>query len=396
MKAVILAAGRGTRMRGLCESTPKPLLPIANRSIVSLLFSRLKGAGIRDVALVVGFEGEKLQALIGDGSRYGVNVAYVWQKEQLGTGHAAMLCEEFVGGEPFVLIFGDILTPAENLAEMVRLFGQDSCDAVLSVFPVEDPSNGAAVTTEGGLVTNVIEKPPPGSIRNAYCNAGVFVWPARMFDLIRDLEKSPRGEYEFSDGITRFIEQGGQLAAFELRGYWENITDPETCIRMNRNVLGELLPPAEPAVDPSAEVGKDAIIENCRIGAGAVIGRGCKLIGCCVGAGARIAGHVSADYAEIQANATVGGGSILGPGASIAEDAVIGSGVRVGPNASVGRECSVGDNATLSSAILLDSSTVGAGAALVNAVVDCGMTVPEGERVTGMPEEVVTLLARRD
>ncbi|MFH1732986.1 MAG: nucleotidyltransferase family protein, partial [Planctomycetota bacterium] len=218
MKAVILAAGKGTRMRGLCNHTPKPMLPIANRSIISLIFARLKSVGIRDVALVIGFEGDKLKALIGDGSRYGVNVTYVRQEEQLGTGHAALICEQFVAGDPFFLIFGDILTPEENFAGMVELFGRDDCDAVLSVFPVEDPSNGAAVDVQDGLVAGIIEKPPPGTIQNAYNNAGVFIWPAEIFDLIRDLEKSPRGEYEFTDGIIRFIAMGRRLGAFELRG----------------------------------------------------------------------------------------------------------------------------------------------------------------------------------
>ena len=393
MKAVILAAGKGTRMRGLCSHTPKPMLPIANRSVISLLFSRLKGVGIEEVGLVVGFEGEKLQALIGDGSRYGVRVSYIWQKEQLGTGHATLICEEFVGGEPFVLIFGDILTPAENFTEMVDLFGRDECDAVLSVFTVDDPSHGGAVEVKDGLVTRLVEKPPPGSIQNAYCNAGVFVWPAEIFDLIRDLEKSPRGEYEFTDGITRFVDSGRRLRAFELHGYWENITDPETCLRMNRNVLGEVLPPPSAGIDPGAEITEGADVPDCRIEAGAVIGRGCKLRGCTVAAGARLAANVKADYAEIQANAAIGSGCLLGPSVSVGEGAVIEAGARIGPNASVGPGCVVGEGASLTSSIMFDGSEVGAGAALVNVVLDRDGKVDGGEHVTGMPDKVIEILA---
>ena len=393
MKAVILAAGKGTRMRGLCEHTPKPMLPIANRSVISLLFSRLKGVGITEVGLVIGFEGEKLQTLIGDGSRYGVKVSYIWQKEQLGTGHATLICEEFVAGEPFVLIFGDILTPAENFTEMADPFGRDDCDAVISVFTVEDPSHGGAVEVKDGLVTGLIEKPPPGSMPNAYCNAGVFVWPAEIFDLIRDLEKSPRGEYEFTDGITRFVEKGRRLRAFELHGYWENITDPETCLRMNRNVLSEILPPPSAAVDPEAEVAEGADVPECWIEAGAVIGRGCKLRGCRVAAGARLKANVKADYAEIQANATIGSGCLLGPSVSIGEGAVIEADTRIGPNASVGPGCVVRERASLTSSMMFEGAELGAGAALVNVVLDCGGKVDGGEHVTGMPDKVIEILA---
>ncbi len=387
MKAVILAAGKGTRMRGLCSHTPKPMLPIANRSVISLLFSRLKGVGITEVGLVIGFEGEKLQALIGDGSRYGIKVSYIWQKEQLGTGHATLI------GEPFVLIVGDILTPAENFREMVDLFGRDDCDAVISVFTVDDPSHGGAVDAEDGLVTGLIEKPPPGSMPNAYCNAGVFVWPAEIFDLIRDLEKSPRGEYEFTDGVTRFVEKGRRLRAFELRGYWENITDPETCLRMNRNVLSEVLPPPATGIDPGAEIAEGADVPDCRIEAGAVIGRGCKLRGCRVAAGARLQANVKADYAEIQAGATIGSGSLLGPSVSIGEGAVIESDARIGPNASVGPGCVVRERASLSSAMMFESSELGARAALVNVVLGRGGKVNGGERITGMPDKVIEILA---
>ena len=396
MKAVILAAGKGTRMRGLCNHTPKPMLPIGNRSVISLLFSRLKSVGIEEVALVIGFEGEKLQALIGDGSRYGMKVTYVWQKEQLGTGHAALICEDFVAGEPFVLIFGDILTPAENFGGMVELFNHDDCDAVLSVFPVDDPSNGAAVDVKDGLVIGIIEKPPPGTVLNAYNNAGVFIWPADIFDLIRGLEKSPRGEYEFTDGILRFMEQGRRLAAFELRGYWENITDPEACVRMNRNVLSEALPPAQPHVDPAADVAEGADLVDSRVEAGAVIGRGCKLNGCVVAAGARLSANVKADYVEIQADAAIGSGCLLGANVSIGEGAVVEANARIGPNASVGPRCTVREGASLASSIMLDGSDVGTGTTLVNVVLDYGGSVADGEHVTGMPDKVVEILANRE
>jgi len=392
MKAAILAAGRGTRMRGLCSVTPKPMLPLANRPILSLIFSRLKQMGVDEVALVIGFEGNKLEQLIGDGHQYGMDVTYIWQTEQLGTAHAALLCEEFVAGEPFVLIFGDILTRNDNYAAMAEQFRRDDVEAVLTVFPVEDASNGAAVDIEDGWVRRIVEKPPPGTIPNAYNNAGIFIWPADVFDLIRDLELSPRGEYEFTDGIVRFLEQGRPLAAFELLGYWENITDPETCIRMNHNLLLEVLPPGADLADPQAKVAGSAYITQCRLAAGAVVGEGCKLDGSTLDENCRLGDNVSARCAEIGPGAAIGEGCRLGSHVSIGEGAVIAPGCTIGPNASVGPGCVIGEGSTITSTIVLDGSTVGAGSSLTHAMLGYRVEIEAGRTLSGTPEEAVEVL----
>lgn len=394
MKAVILAAGKGTRMRGLCDNTPKPLVPIGNRSIISIIFSRLKSMGVDEVALVIGHQGEQLQKAIGDGSRYGVGVTYVQQKEQLGTGHATLLCEDFVGQDAFVLIFGDIITSADNYPEMAKVFQAGKCDAVLTVFPVEDPSNGAAVDVKDGFVAGIIEKPPPGTILNAYNNAGIFIWPAEIFDRIRNLKKSTRGEYEFTDGIVDFIKAGQRLAAFELRGYWENISDPEACIRMNQNVLAEVLPPNDPKVHGRAKIGKGTRITGSDVAAGATVGSGCKLDGCALGENCSLGANVTADYAEVQAGATVGERCKLGAGVSIGQGAVIEAGVRIGPNASIGPGCVVREGASVTSSIILGGAVVGGGSSLVHVMLDANAQVAGGEMITGAPEKTVEILKR--
>jgi len=394
MKAVILAAGKGTRMRGLCDNTPKPLIPIGNRSIISVVFTRLRSMGVDEVALVIGHQGEQLQKAIGDGSRYGVSVTYVWQKEQLGTGHAALLCEDFVGRDAFVLIFGDIITSADNYPEMAKVFQAGKCDAVLTVFPVEDPSNGAAVDVKDGFVAGIVEKPPPGTMLNAYNNAGIFIWPAEIFDRIRSLKKSTRGEYEFTDGIIDFLNAGRRLAAFELRGYWENISDPEACIRMNQNVLAEALPPNDPKVHGGAKIGKGTRITGSNIAAGVTVATGCKLDGSTLGENCTLGPNVTADYAEVQAGAAIGEGCKLGAGVSIGEGAVIEANVRIGPNASIGPGCVVREGASVTSSILLGGATVGAGSSLVHVMLDANTQVESGEMITGTPEKTVEILRR--
>jgi glucose-1-phosphate thymidylyltransferase len=392
MKAVILAAGKGTRMRGLCAETPKPMMPIANRPILSLIFSRLRDMGVDEVALVIGFRGEKLKELVGDGSQYGVSVTYVWQKEQLGTGQATLLCREAVGDDDFVLIFGDILTQGDNYAEMATLFNSTACDAVLTVFPVEDPSNGAAVDVKDGLVAGIIEKPKPGTILNAYNNAGLFIWPASMFELISNLELSPRGEYEFTDGIVTFIKQGQRLGAYELKGYWENISDPEACIRMNQNILTEVLPPEKQATDRSAKIGDSVRLAQCHISAAVEIGDSCRIEDSVLGHACRIGRDVSIKYAEIGVTAQIGEGCRIGPYVSIGEGAVIEPGATVGPNVSIGAGCVVAKGASLASSIILDGGQVGAGASVVHAMLIFDGAIPDGEKIAGTPNKAIELL----
>ncbi len=391
MKAVILAAGKGKRMRGLCAATPKPMLPIANRPILSASFARLRTMGVDEVALVVGFEGQQLQNLVGDGSQFGMHITYVWQKEQLGTGHAALICEDFVAGDTFVLIFGDILTRTDNYSAMAKRFRDGGCDGLLTVFPVEDPSNGAAVDVREGYVAGIIEK-PPGTILNAYNNAGIFIWPAEIFDMIRNLKRSPRGEYEFTDGIVRFMKRGRRLAAFELQGYWENITDPEACIRMNQNMLMEELPPEAASVGAGAEIADSAEVVNCEIAPGAVVGEGCRVEDSRLGPGCRLGSNVSMKQAEVCAGATVGDGCRIGPCSSVGEGASLGDESSLGPNASVGPNCSVGAGASIASSILLDRSSVGSGASLVHVMLDYDAVIAEGRQITGTPDRAVEVL----
>jgi glucose-1-phosphate thymidylyltransferase len=357
LKAIILAAGHGKRMRGLCDTLPKPMLPIANRPMVSTTFSRLRSMGITHVGLVVGHEGDRLRELIGDASRFGVDVTYIWQHERLGTGHAVSLCEEFVGDEPFALMWGDVLAHGANYPLVGERYRAGDCDAVLTVIRVPDASRTAAVDVRHGFVAGIVEKPPPGTMTNAFANAGIFVWPPAIFDALRGLELSPRGEIEFTDAIARFVETDHRIAAFELTGYRMNVTDPEACIRANNLLLDEWLAPP-PVVAGDATVAAD----------------------------------IAFDRAEVLAGASVGPGCTLGPLVSIGEGASIGEHCRIGPNVSVGAGCRVGPGGHLANCIVMADCTIGVGSRLSHTVIDAGAVLGDGEALTGTPEDAVEVL----
>jgi glucose-1-phosphate thymidylyltransferase len=344
-------------MRGLCNALPKPMLPIANRPMIATTFSRLRAMGITHVGLVVGHEGERLRDLIGDAAPFGVDVTYVWQHERRGTGHAVGLCEDFVGDEPFALMWGDVLAHGDNYPLIGERYRRGDCDAVLSVIRVPDASRTAAVNVRDGFVAGIIEKPPPGTMTNAFANAGLFVWPPAVFEMLRGLELSPRGELEFTDAIARFVGTDHRVAAFELHGYRKNVTDPETCIDANRLLLDELL------------TGPRVVAETATVGEG-----------------------VTFDRAEVMAGASIGAGCELGPFVSVGDGATVGENCRIGPNVSIGPRCTVGPRGRLANCIVMAGCTVGAGAQLEHTVIDAGAVLADGEAVTGTESDAVEVL----
>ena len=202
MKAVILAAGKGTRMEGLCDELPKPLLPIANRPVLAHTLGQLEAAGVREALLVVGHQARLIRATLG--SRCGgVALRYAVQEDPKGTGQAASLAEDFAAGEPFFLMFGDIATSRHHLPDILQLAAEQGPAAVLSVRRFPNPASGGAVYVESGRVVRIVERPKPGETTTHYINAGLFVFPPAIFDLLRRVEPSPNFGIGLPSSISR-------------------------------------------------------------------------------------------------------------------------------------------------------------------------------------------------
>ena len=205
------------------------------------------------------------------------------------------MAEEFASGDDFALMFGDIMTPGKNVPGLLDTFRRHEPFMVLTVRRVDDPWNGAAVYVKDGTVTKIIEKPPKGSSTTNYDNAGIFVFSNGIFDLLRELKLSPRGEYELTDAIQEAVSRDLGVRAYELDGYWSNVSSPEDLIQTNGLVLEEA--GKEASVHENARIG-----EGCRIGPnacvmeGAFIGRGCMVSNSVVSSGARLGDGSVLDY----------------------------------------------------------------------------------------------------
>ena len=236
-KAVILAAGRGTRMRELTAELPKPMIEVRGKPVLQHIVEGLRDAGIRDCLIVVGYRADVVQDFFGDGSRYNVAIQYTTQTVQDGTGRVVELAHDFVTDRPFILAYGDILVDPANYRRVVDL--PDNVDAMLTVTRGEDVSKGGAVFVNDQMaVVDIREKSDrwSGFSQDAipFYNAGLYAFRPSIFDFTAKLKRSPRGEYELTDAIRDLAQSGKKVKALELTGEWADVRDPETLARLNR------------------------------------------------------------------------------------------------------------------------------------------------------------------
>ena len=232
-KAVLLAAGRGTRMRELTQDLPKPMLPVRGKPVLQHIVEGLRDAGVREILIVVGWQAEVVSQFFGDGSKLGVRINYTTQTVQDGTGKVVELARGFAGAEPFLLSYGDILIAPENYSRICAAL--PGAEAVVSVKRSADVSQGGAVFVNEQLeLIDLREKPKPGEATSPWYNAGVYAFRPSIFDYTAKLERSPRGEYELTDAIRQLALDGNKVQALELTGDWADVRDPEILAQLNR------------------------------------------------------------------------------------------------------------------------------------------------------------------
>lgn len=231
-KAVLLAAGRGTRMRELTLDVPKPMIKVRGKPILLHIIEGLQGGGIKDFLVVVGYRAKTIQDYFGDGTRFGLNIKYVTQIVQDGTGRVVELARGFSDEEPFILHYGDILIDRKNYPDLANL--ADGTEAVVTVKANEDCSKGGAIfVNEDMHVTDVREKATAAETTSPWYNAGVYAFRPSIFDWTARLQPSPRGEYELTDAIRNLAQSGKNVQAIELIGDWADVRDPEVLAQLN-------------------------------------------------------------------------------------------------------------------------------------------------------------------
>lgn len=286
MKAVILTAGEGTRMRPLTTTRPKTMLITGGKPLIQYNIESLRDAGIKDITLVVGYKKEVIQEYFGDGSDFGVNINYAVQDGQLGTAHAIGSAEEFID-ESFIVLNGDIIVSYDlirNLIEKYATRTSNDVKSVLTLIEVEDPSSYGIVSTINDKIVEIIEKPSLEDAPSNLANAGIYLFGIEIFDAIRETELSERGEYEITDSLAIELEKGYEILGLISREPWMDVGRPWELLKSNADFLEKMEDDIQGEIEENVTIhgpvhlGKNSIIRSgCYIQGPVFIGDNCDV-----------------------------------------------------------------------------------------------------------------------
>ncbi len=251
MKAVILAAGKGTRMKELTHAVPKPMLRVSGKPILQHIVEGLRdAANIRQFCIITGWKAEVTENHFGDGSELGTTISYARQVVQDGTGKAPELAKDFVGSDNFLLTYGDILVKPETYQRMIERFAEEKFSGLLTVTSGEDVTKGGLNFFDASFcLKRLIEKPSPAQLEQlrsegwlksgqpVWYNAGIYVFRPLLFEYTARLGKSPRGEYELTDAISAMVAGGHRIAGLEIVGRWVDVRDPDVLVALEQGRL---------------------------------------------------------------------------------------------------------------------------------------------------------------
>lgn len=334
MKALILAGGKGTRLRPLTVYTPKPVVPVVNRAFLLYQIEILARSGITDITLSLSYQPDKIEDILGDGSDYGVNLRFVTEPSPMGTGGAYKFAARD-SNETTVVFNGDILTDVD-IAKIIAFHREKKAAATLTLTPVEDPSAyGLVETDDDGAILRFLEKPKPEELAGLSVNtinAGIYILEPGVLDLIPEGE-STSFEYNVFPAI---LKEKLNFSAYVLNGdYWRDIGNPASYLDAHHDMLAGKIRGFERPKTETGELATAAEIDRA-----SVIGDGCV-----IKPGARITN------------------SVLGPGVHVEEKAVIEDSVlwshnRVSSSAEIrgaviARSCHIGRNVIVSPGTVL-------------------------------------------
>jgi glucose-1-phosphate thymidylyltransferase len=260
MKGLILAGGKGTRLRPLTYTGAKQLVPIANKPVLFYAIEDLVEADIADLGIVISPEtGEQVKQAIGDGSRFGANVTYIVQPQPLGIAHGIRIAQDFMGAEPFVLFLGDNFIRG-GIIPQVNAFRAQAMDAQIILYEMPDPSSmGVAELNEDGRVLRVVEK--PRQFISPYAVIGIYMFTTSVFEAVNTIKPSARGELEITDTIQYLIDKGLNVRAHLLREPWIDTGKMSDMLDANRLILEVLEPRIDGDVDVNSKIVGRVVIE---------------------------------------------------------------------------------------------------------------------------------------
>ncbi|MEU7861914.1 glucose-1-phosphate thymidylyltransferase [Nonomuraea sp. NPDC049141] len=316
MKALVLAGGKGTRLRPLTHTSAKQLVPIANKPVLYYGLEAILNAGITSVGIIVGDTAVEVMAAVGDGSRFGLDVTYIPQEEPLGLAHCVLIAQEFLADEPFVMYLGDNFL-VDGIADLVDAFREADHDAQILLTKVAEPQfYGVAELGPDGEIIGLEEKPEHP--RSDLAIVGVYTFSPAIHDAVRAISPSPRGELEITDAIRWLVDNGYRVHSHLVSGYWKDTGRLQDMLECNRIVLEAIERDIRGTVDGFSEItGRvviepGAIVENSVIRGPAVLGANTKISGSYIGPYTSIGESCVLQDSEVGYSIILGESSITG------------------------------------------------------------------------------------
>lgn len=321
IKTIIMAGGKGTRLRPLTLVRPKPMIPLANKPIIEYTVDRLKKFGFNDIIMTLNYMSTNIKNYFKDGSKFGIDIRYSVEKWPLGTGGSVKKAEKYID-DTFMVVSGDILTDVD-FKDVLRFHKEKGALATIVLTEVEDPSHfGIAVMDKENKIKEYLEKPSPEDVFSNVANTGIYIFEPEIFDFFDG--KEGQKEVDFSNDIfPEVIRKDAGIYGYIFNGYWNDVGRPETFMQATYDVLNQKMEQnfykskIEESIGKIGNIwaGENVFIDKkARIEGPVVIGDNCTIEkGCKISKGSVIGNNVS-----IGRDVTIDGAIILSD--SIIED----------------------------------------------------------------------------
>ena len=343
MKALILSGGHGTRLRPITYSQQKQLIPVANKPILFYAIEEVIEAGIKDLGIIVGPNKEQVMETVSS-ANFDAEITFIEQDAPRGLAHAVHISEDFIGNDPFVMYLGANILK-EGIIKHAENFRKKNVDASIMLTEVNNPEEfGVAELSENGNVKRLIEKPPSN-----LALVGIYFFNHPIHEAVKNIKPSWRNELEITDAIQWLIDNGYDVVASIVSGWWKDTGKPEDILAANRLILDDLTTEIRGevegeirgriSIDPGTKIndssvikgpaliGKDCVIKDSYIGPYRSIGNNCKIIN-----------------SEVEDSVVMDGAKLINAGNIV--DSMVGRGAVIEKNESLpkGTKFIIGDN----------------------------------------------------
>jgi len=339
IKALILAGGKGARLRPLALNVPKPIVPLVNIPFLFFQIDRIKRAGITEIILSLSYQPRKISDIFGDGMKYGVTIRYTYEELPRGTAGAFKAAENLIDDTSIVLN-GDVLTDTD-LLDVIRYHREKKAEATIVTTRVMNPSGyGLVETNSDGRVVRFTEKPPEDEVIGDTINAGIYVLEKSMLDRI-----PTQGSQSFEREIfPAMVQERARIYAYLTHAYWQDIGSPQKYLEATFGVIsGRTSLPSYPekycppnnwkkqevmidsfsVLDGKCVIKPGVIIQNSVLGEGCRIEEGAFIKDSVLWSGTRVLPHARIEKAIIGRQCHIGEGAHLRPGTVLGDKSIV-------------------------------------------------------------------------